>query len=250
MVEAEVRHQQRRVQTLARAIRTTRVLLAQVPRLPKNASEEERRQHRRRQARNSGLLAEGLGLGALIESLGEAARFELDEKTAEELGDLHPSDVDRLTGAWGYGIRKLGPGSGDGRDWGTVKAGPYDLGLTANDLGASYVANALTRPHRVRLPEVRNHDQVEMAQGISYDELRGRLGMKRTRLRRCFDDGSPAALRVNLEVDAQGRIVSAYALEVEDAPTQDCLQGALLSLQLTQGRPSARVTLEEIQVRL
>jgi hypothetical protein len=199
----------------------------------------------RHRARRSGLLPR-LAMFDFT-AFSESAKFAPSEENPERYGDLAPADLDAASGAWGHGLRKIGPGSNDGKDWGTTKAGPYAMSSARQRRSADeYEAHALDRPHHASAPKVASGVQTIIdGAGLHYDVIRGQLGLRQRRLRRCFDDDSsdlsrPDRLTLAFHIAPDGEVGGAKAHGVADRAVQTCIEGVLLSIRFpspADGKP-------------
>ena len=199
----------------------------------------------RHRARRSGLVPQVAAFD--FAGFSASVKFDPSEESPERYGDLAPADLDAASGAWGHGIRKIGPGSNDGKDWGTTKAGPYAMSSEAQRRSADeYEAHALDRPHHASAPKVASGAQsIIDGAGLQYDVIRGQLGLRQRRLRRCFDEDSsdssrPDRLTLAFHIAPDGGVGAAKAHGVADRAVQTCIEGILLSIRFpspADGKP-------------
>lgn len=188
-----------------------------------------------RRARESGFLGlAGVDFGNLVPNL----TYDSSPEAIESYGDLRPQDVDKATGAWGHGIRKIGPGSGDGKDYGTVKS-RYKM-ASAKQGGSEYVAKALKRPPDFGAMSVSAAAEDLVGAGLGYDVIRGQLGLRQRRLRRCFeldetsDLGAPGQLVLGFHISAQGEVGDAAVEDIENGKVRSCVEDTLLSIRFPE----------------
>ena len=182
----------------------------------------------------------------------DQASYDSSRENIDSYGDSN--NLDERSGAWGHGLRKIGPGSGDGKDWGTVKTGKYRL-ATAKDRGDEYEANALTRPHKAQAPLTNpGLDAIENS-GFHHDVIRGQLGMRTRVLGRCLDKldddtERPNHLVLNLHIRADGQVEQASAQDIQESPVQRCLQKVLLSIHLPKSGKGKDLKLHGFSLRM
>ncbi len=213
------------------------------------------------QAKRAGILAlipgtSGLG-SAAFDNYVKSIAFDSSDENIQSYGDLAPHNLDEAAGGWGYGIRKIGPGSGDGKDYGTVKAGDYQLGTGEWLSGlAAYEANALSRPHKVRKPAMAAAAEAIIDSGVKYDVIRGQLGLRKRKLRRCFEEdetrdfGPPSHLHMTFRITAKGTVENAEAADVEEAQIRLCVENTLLSIHFPEPKDGKPVQVDGFLLRI
>ncbi len=222
---------------------------------PRNeaASTDSGLQRARAKAQGAGILSVPDGESwQELEKVVASISFDASAENAKSYGDLHPADVDVQSGGWGHGIRKIGPGSGDGKHWGTVKTGDHGL-ASAEQTGAKYEANALTRPHKAAPPATDPKLDAIEESGFRYDAIRGQLGMRSRVLRRCFDSDDtarPSHLLVSLSIGASGSVQEARVDNVEQADVQSCVTKVLRSIRLAKSTNGKRLSLQGFSFRI
>lgn len=218
------------------------------------ASTESGLQRARAKAQGAGILSVPDGESwQELEQVVAGISFDSSAENAKSYGDLHPADVDARAGGWGHGIRKIGPGSGDGKHWGTVKTGDHGL-ASAEQTGVKYEANALTRPHKAAPPATDPKLDAIEESGIRYDAIRGQLGMRSRVLRRCFDSDDttahPSHLLVSLSISANGSVQEARVDNVEQAHVQSCVTKVLRSIRLAESSNGKSLSLQGFSFRI
>ncbi len=217
------------------------------------ASDAESMDQAARRARGAGIV--GLGTRKAAEAVAAATDFQFSSEEVERLDGLLPSEVDEKTGAWGHGIRKIGPGSGDGKDWGAVKVRNYRL-ATGAQRGDDAVAEALTRPHEATAPPPSKALASILDSGIKYDVIRGQLGLRKRRIRMCFekelsiDEDWPSLIHVGLEISQDGEVIAAKMEEYEGHDARACVEKTLQSIQFPEPSDGKVVRVEHFPVRV
>jgi hypothetical protein len=204
-----------------------------------------------RRARKSGIMGlAGVDYGSLVPNL----KYDSSDEAIERYGKLRAQDVNKATGAWGHGIRKIGPGSGDGKDWGTVKS-RYKM-ASAKQGGSEYVANALKRPPDFDSISVSSAAEDLVGSGLRYDVIRGQLGLRMRRLRRCFeldetsDVGAPGQLVLGFHISAQGEVGDAEVEDVEHPKVRSCVEGTLLSIRFPEPSDGKSISVKGFSMRI
>ncbi len=189
-----------------------------------------------------------------LEKIVAGISFDASAENTKSYGDLHPGDLDSLSGGWGHGIRKIGPGSGDGKHWGTVKTGEYGL-ASAKQTGAEYEAKSLTRPHKAKSPATIPELDTIAESGFRYDAIRGQLGMRSRVLRRCFDEDDegearPSHLLLSLKIGASGNVQDASVDNIEQAQVRSCVTKVLRSIRLAESSNGKSLSLQGFSLRI
>lgn len=212
-------------------------------------------------ARNAGILALIPGAGGLgsaeFDAFVKSIAFDSSAENTKSYGTLAPHDLDKAAGGWGHGIRKMGPGSGDGKDYGTVKSGGYELGTGKWLQGlALFEANALTRPHKAKRPALSAEAEAIMNSGVKYDVIRGQLGLRKRKLRRCFEEdetrdmGPPSQLRMAFSISAEGAVEDAEAADIAESGIRSCVEKTLLSIHFPKPENGKSVRVEGFSLRI
>jgi hypothetical protein len=182
--------------------------------------------------------------------------FPYSDEEAERLDGIRPSEVAAATGAWGHGIRKIGPGSGDGKDWGTIKSKSYEQANEGGSTGTAYAANALSRPHEVMAPLPSPALASILDSGIKYDVIRGQLGLRKRRFSLCFenalsdDEDWPSLVHVRFEITPSGNVTGAQVEEQEGHGAHACVEETLRSIQFPEPSDGKLVRVEHFPVRV
>jgi hypothetical protein len=184
-----------------------------------------------------------------------AERFRYSEEETDALGDLRPSEVNEKTGAWGYGLRKIGPGSGDGKDWGGVKS-KYKM-ASRKQRGGDYVKKALSRPHVASSPSPSGSTPAWLDElsgsGLSYDVIRGQLGLRRRRLGRCYDEEQveldrPSVVHVRFAISPAGRVSGVAALSASSDHARSCIEEIVRSIEFPERSDGKTIHLAKFPV--
>tara|TARA_R110002096_G_scaffold143328_3_gene299177 strand:+ start:35913 stop:37373 length:1461 start_codon:yes stop_codon:yes gene_type:complete len=220
---------------------------------------QETRAEAIRQARQAGIVALIPGAGGLgseeFDAFVASIAFDASAENIETYGTLRPGDLGEATGAWGHGIRKMGPGSGDGKDYGTVKVGGFQLGGVQPGL-AEFEANALTRPHKKLRPSISEGADAIIDSGFGYDAIRGQLGLRKRKLRRCFEDdlsrdvGPPSHLRMAFRISAEGTVEDAEAADIEESGIRSCVEKTLLSIHFPKPDDGKPLRIKDFSLRI
>jgi hypothetical protein len=188
------------------------------------------------------------------DSLVPKLTYDSSAEAIERYGKLRPQDLDKATGAWGHGLRKVGPGSGDGKDWGTAKS-RYKM-ASAKQNGSEYVANALKRPPNFGAKSVSTAANELVGAGLQYDVIRGQLGLRQRRLRSCFELdetsllGTPGQLVLSFHISAQGEVGDPLVEDVEHPKVRRCVEGTLLSLHFPEPSDGKAISITGFSIRL
>jgi hypothetical protein len=207
----------------------------------------------RARARKAGIA--GLSPGVVYAEVAATVDFPYSDEEAERLKGVLPSEVDGLTGAWGHGVVKIGPGSGDGKDWGTVKSKGYGA-VKRGSIGNAYAAKALSRPHEVSGPIATKAVASILESGIAYDVIHGHMGMRKRRFSRCFeenvseDEDWPSLVHVRFEIAPSGQVQEAELEELEGHSAQACVEDTIRSIQFPEPSDGKVVRVEHFPVRV
>jgi hypothetical protein len=166
-----------------------------------------------------------------------------------------PSEVDELTGAWGHGVRKIGPGSGDGKDWGTEKTGDYKL-AQEDQVGNDLELKGLSEPHDAMAPAMTPALASIIDSGIKYDVIRGRIGLRERRFSLCFENSAsedevwPSLVHVRFDISPSGTVVEPELEELENHGARSCVEETLRSIQFPEPSDGKVVRVQHFPVRV
>lgn len=227
---------------------TTSADAGRAPTMEPSANSRDEAMARARGMGIAGILA-AMEVGPL-EEIVEDIHFDISKENIESYGSLSPAELAQKEGGWGHGIRKIGPDSGDGKDRGTIKTGPYQRSNLEG--AAAYEANALTRPHKKKAPPTSAAATALAGSELSYDVVRGRLGLRKSRFRRCFEqaDQVPEQLVFSFNVASSGSVVDARVATSVDPLALACVQDTLESVQFPEREAVGLIPVVDFKLRL